>query len=209
VALASADADAYAMHSSEANDCFAGTKNPALRAQMARLLEQALSMQLAPGDGGFARRQLAEALELKAVLSCTRGGNRGKEQRLIEHVCVLTGASKARLYLVRDQAPVLKAQHGADSWPPSLHDEVLDLVTQHCRDDGMTTVLSEPASSSSSPAAFKLHPLLVVDDDRRVLVAVLVLADAPRAEELSLTRLDLLAQVLAKGANTQLTTRPD
>jgi hypothetical protein len=62
----------------------------------------------------------------------------------------------------------------------------------------MTTVATESEGSESLFADMhRLYPMTCVVDDRRLLVGVIVLAEAARREELNPRRLDLFANALS------------
>jgi hypothetical protein len=198
VAAAARDSASYTSNSTSAARLFAGTRNPALRAQTTKLLELAQNSTLQLEADGVSRQQLSEAIELEALLASGNETATQAEQRLLQYVVSLTGANRARLYRVDGESASLAAQQGADAWSNGLNLELEEVIRGFTCDEGMTTVATEAEGSESLFADMhRIYPMTCVVDDRRILVGVIVLAEAARRDELNPRRLDLFANALS------------
>ena len=197
VAAAARDRDAFFLHMDEARVRFRTTRNPALMARLRKLGELGKRAGLdttsdAPG------RETSDDMELVFPAASSRSDMSVRGQRVLEHVVGLVGAGRARLYVLRQGAPVLSAQHGEDRWDASLASDVEELIRSFLQEDERTAERTGQllARSDASASTHTLLPLIAIEDGQTVVVGALALAEAVRLHELSFERLERLASAL-------------
>jgi tetratricopeptide (TPR) repeat protein len=197
VAAAAKDRDAFFVHADEARVRFRTTKNPALMARARKLFElgktHGLDTESQSGPG-------ADISDMELVFPATssRSDMSVRGQRVLDHVVALVGARRGRLYVLRDGAPTLSAQHGEDRWDESLSSDVDELIRSFVQEDERTAERTGQllAREGASAASHTLLPLIRIAEGQTVVVGALALAEAVRLRELNFERLERLASAI-------------
>jgi tetratricopeptide (TPR) repeat protein len=198
VAALAKDRDAFFLHADEARVRFRTTKNPALMARVRKLAELGKSSGLEADSGVEDGGELSDDVDLVFPLASSRSDMSARGQRVLDHVVSLVGAARARLYVLRDGAPVLSAQHGEDRWDANLASDVEELIRSFLQEDERTAERTGQllARSDASAATHTLLPLIRIEDGQTLVVGALALSEAVRLRELSFERLERLASAL-------------
>jgi tetratricopeptide (TPR) repeat protein len=204
IAAAAGDAATLDQHAAAATTLFRSTGNPALIAQTVKLGALRRTHGTSPDARAGIDALLSE--DLSVVRSIEHGvvDLAGRAQRVLDHLVQLSGAERGRLYVVRHGGPRLLAQHGADTWSADLGHEVEEIVLATSMDMQTQATTPEDTLPATTRAAttlvedMRLLPLRAPDSD--AIVAVLALAGAARPLELTRTRQELFAKLLAQDA---------
>jgi hypothetical protein len=194
VALLAKDQATFRLHTAKACAEFMSADNPMLLRQANRLVQLTQGTQDPTMD-----LATAIALEQEPSLLTSMVGVPADvaAKRALQHLVMLSGASRGYLYRVENGQGVLRAQHGEGEAEPPLQTEVEQLLASYTeRFETEMADASEAASMTANDTSYRLLPLVTLGAGHCQPVGVVAVFNCESPQHLTHEQLEKVAAVL-------------